>query len=787
MAQEPPTPAPPADQLPPVDVIQKQPTPAPAAKKKSAAKKKQVSPTPQPPAAVAAPAPTGITRDAGGRPVTSAAPVTSPVTPESILPSNLEGFSSAASRVTKAQLDEQRPADTHEAFKRVPGVVVTNDDGFARHIGIGMRGSPFRRGRKVLILEDGQSINMSSYIDPSTHYTPPLDRVESIEVLRGTVISHGPLNNHGVVNFQNLNPFGPEETVISAAIGTTEHSLKDWNNTRHFHTRQHAGNVGAVFSYSGAEAAGAWDNEVLRYNDFYGALGWKGVDQDLVVSAVYYRQRDNYDEANLEMEDDALDDLGFDSADEFFYGLNHCRTCYNPGSSFNTYSADVVVLQAAHNYYLDADTTISSRLYGFYHKRDRYENDFEFEDGNSIPGPVPPDDEFVMEGRRRTYTKWGAEVRGEWANRPFIAGLKQDIQAGIRYEHQTFDNRNFEGEEGVIYGWGDESGEETILDERYRSDSVAAFLQTAIHVTKDFSVIPGVRFETYDVERVTYVNEDRVDSGELDPGDFPLREYVDHALVLPGIAFSYDGFYRTTLYGGYHRGHTPHVARGEFFPLPAETGDNFQVGLRTTAFKGLTFEGALFHSRIDNYQIKEAFTTATGNNIFGNIEEVEINGFELYSRLDSQPYTGGKFNLFGEATYTFADSIIEKGVEVDEDTGDITVVNGNELPEVPRHFANLTVGIEERGLWDASVTWSYRGDFYTDVSNTPLDEEGEVGLVPDVWLLSARANYHIPGTGATVFISGHNLTDEYYITDREDGVKPGIGRTYWAGFKYKLQ
>ena len=53
VSQTAPTPA--AEQLPPVEVIQKQPTPAPAAKKKSAAKKKQapVSPSPQPPASVA--------------------------------------------------------------------------------------------------------------------------------------------------------------------------------------------------------------------------------------------------------------------------------------------------------------------------------------------------------------------------------------------------------------------------------------------------------------------------------------------------------------------------------------------------------------------------------------------------------------------------------------------------------------------------------------------------------------------------------------------------------------
>jgi Fe(3+) dicitrate transport protein len=59
--------------------------------------------------------------------------------------------------------------------------------------------------------------------------------------------------------------------------------------------------------------------------------------------------------------------------------------------------------------------------------------------------------------------------------------------------------------------------------------------------------------------------------------------------------------------------------------------------------------------------------------------------------------------------------------------------------------------------------------------------------VPSVWLLAARANYTIPNTNAVIFISGQNLTDEVYITDREDGIKPGIGRTIMAGAKVKWQ
>ncbi len=53
-----------------------------------------------------------------------------------------------------------------------------------------------------------------------------------------------------------------------------------------------------------------------------------------------------------------------------------------PGSVYNTYNADVTKLQAVHNYYVDDTTTITSRLYGFHHRRDRYQN---------FDGEDPPD------------------------------------------------------------------------------------------------------------------------------------------------------------------------------------------------------------------------------------------------------------------------------------------------------------------------------------------------------------------------------------------------------------
>jgi Fe(3+) dicitrate transport protein len=785
-------------------------------------------PAPDAPVEEAAPADPnpiyGAARSTGAAQRAQNGPV-SPVNPTSILPGDLQGFSSAGTRIDSYQIDEFHPRTTNDVFNRVPGVHVVNDDGNARHGGIGIRGSPPRRGRKILAMEDGAPINMSLWIDPSIHYTPPMDRVESVEVLRGAVVSYGPNNNHGVVNFRNLSPFGKNEVEIGAEVGSTNSSggpftdedgetfgsiaEEGWNNTQHFHFRQGFGNVGTVFSFSRAEVDGAWDNERLRYNDFYGAIGWKGVDQDLKFSAVYFRQRDNYDEANFTGDEDGAPG---NAEDTFFKYIQHCKTCYNPGSRFNTYNADVVRLQLQHDWFLNDDTTLTSRIYAQHHRRDRYQN-FQGEDPSAAedPGLLPVidgDDIFLPEGnmlgRLRTYRHLGVESRVEFANQPlFGGGTRQDIQMGARYEWHDFTNKNFFGASGQVLEDGDEDGV-TVFNRDTYAGAFSAYLQSTLHLTTNFNVTPGVRLDHYKVTRKTFdLTEEEGEAEEGDPVDcnaalgvadcFEIEGYrpddytesFNRTHVSPSISFAYEGLYRSTVYGGYHRGLTMHVLREEDFPAGKEVGDNFQLGIRSTAIKGVTFDLAGFHSRIEDFQIKGATSNADGNNIFANADVVEIDGFEVYGRLDIKPFIGGPLNPFFEANYTRSHAVIEKAE--DPETGESFA--GNLVPEVPPHFLYLTAGLEHADGWDMSVSGSYRGDFFTDVENTPYggDAEGEDGEVPSVWLLDARASVKLGDTGARLFVHGTNLLDELYISDREDGIKPGQGRTVMGGFKWKFE
>ncbi|MCP5114786.1 MAG: TonB-dependent receptor plug domain-containing protein, partial [bacterium] len=63
------------------------------------------------------------------------------------------------------------------------------------------------RSRKVLMLEDGLPIALAPYGEPEMYYSPSIDRMERVEVLKGSgQIAHGPQTVGGVINFITPEP-----------------------------------------------------------------------------------------------------------------------------------------------------------------------------------------------------------------------------------------------------------------------------------------------------------------------------------------------------------------------------------------------------------------------------------------------------------------------------------------------------------------------------------------------------------------------------------------------------
>lgn len=105
----------------------------------------------------------------------------------SILPGTLDTLPGSSSVLTRDQIQERNPFSIIETIRELPGLHVVGEDVAGTHLNIGLRGLNPRRSSRTLLLEDGApTVFFAPYGDPSSHYSTPLDRVDRIEVLKGS-------------------------------------------------------------------------------------------------------------------------------------------------------------------------------------------------------------------------------------------------------------------------------------------------------------------------------------------------------------------------------------------------------------------------------------------------------------------------------------------------------------------------------------------------------------------------------------------------------------------------
>ena len=100
------------------------------------------------------------------------------------------------------------PLGTQEILEYVPGINGFSDDGLGNsRINIGIRGINPRRSSRVLVLEDGVPIQPAIYVYPNMYYNPPVERINEVEVIKGSsTIIYGPQTMGGVINYLTTRP-----------------------------------------------------------------------------------------------------------------------------------------------------------------------------------------------------------------------------------------------------------------------------------------------------------------------------------------------------------------------------------------------------------------------------------------------------------------------------------------------------------------------------------------------------------------------------------------------------
>jgi Fe(3+) dicitrate transport protein len=71
-----------------------------------------------------------------------------------------------------------------------------------------------------------------------------------------------------------------------------------------------------------------------------------------------------------------------------------------------------------------------------------------------------------------------------------------------------------------------------------------------------------------------------------------------------------------------------------------------------------------------------------------------------------------------------------------------------------------------------------------DVPNNALGLTGQVGEISSYTIFNAALNYKYAPYNTTFFVTGKNLFDKEYITDRTRGILTGMPRLVQVGVRY---
>ena len=633
----------------------------------------------------------------------------------------------AATIVTAEQLDIIQARSTEEALRRVPGVYIKPEEESAVVFNVGIRGLS-STDPKTLVLEDGVPVAPGLFVGNGRYYSPRIQRIESIEVLKGaSSLRYGPSTIGGVINFRTKQP--KDGLAVETSVGS-------WNTikgTVEVGATSKSGDavVGAVLSRANSDG---FMDKGYNMTDAMVKAGMALRDnQWLGIKFTHYENVANISYRGLFLEEFKSGSKRNPAPDDFF--------------ETERKSFDV-----NHQWDVNDDLSINSVVYWSQVNRDYWR--FQVNRAASIEQGrwVFLD---TLRGNNRNFERYGAETRANLKNQLF--GISGEAEFGLRYLNERMDDQRIDAVRATP-----RTG--TIgVDNVDSAESYAVFVQNRFDMTNRLSVTPGVRVEHYTQERKNLRN-------------LAMQAKTNNTEVIPGISASYQIKPTVQLFGGVHKAFAPAQTADSLNSfkdqaLDAERSTNYEIGIRARADK-FSYEAAAFYMDFSNQIIP-----TNSNPDF----QVTNGGETIHQGLEgaAEYKLGAGFSIEGSATW----------IPVAEFKGD-RAESGNRIPYVPRVVTNFGVGYEVdrfKGL----VSLNYTGSQFTDQANTkPIvvatpTSERTTGQIPSYTTVDLSARYAV-NNKLDVFGSVKNVTDKRYIASFREGIYVGPERGFEVGLRYEF-
>ena len=631
--------------------------------------------------------------------------------------------------ISPEEMEMIQPASLQDALKIVPGVNARDEEGYGAIPNIGIRGLSPNRSTKVLILEDGAPIQPSLFLSNASYYSPPVERISSIEVLKGaTGLRYGPNTIGGVINYQSKTPL--KDGIVKGKLGSHGYRLLELEAGTSSEQKSMGGGINLITS-----EANGFRNNGYRMNDILVKGGMAiGQSQWLGLKLTRYENEINTSYVGLR-------------PDEFI----HTPT-KNPAPD-DQFLSNRTSFDINHELEIDTSTKLKTLMYWSQLERNFWRRDVASKTRQGTSFVDCGGTAYCVTGRNRNFDMLGIDSRLFTNYQAF--GIQNESEIGVRLHSETMSNKTERSNAGPRARTGVITG-----NENNDAKAVALYLQNRFLFTDQFAVTPGVRVESYRQNRKNEMNG--------------VQGQANNTELVPGIGATWQLAPELQLYSSFYKGFAPAMISaaisgdGVDQKLDAERSMNIEFGFRGQAQKW-TYEGAAFRMDFSNQIVNQALSGGISKTNGGQSLHQGAEGALGYAITSA-------WSVLANATY----------IPVAEFKGGALGPIGNRIPYTPKLTGNLGLNYSKDGL-KSFLNAYHVSSQYADSANTVQESnDGTKGLIPSFTTLNWSIVYS-PQKDLKLFGVVRNLFDKKFISGRSpDGIFPGAERNFEIGLAYQF-
>ena len=654
-----------------------------------------------------------------------------------------------------------------QVFSRTPGLHIVESDPSGLNSSISIRGLSTNRSWDLNNRQNGYDMTPDPMGYNEAYYTPALEWVEKIQLIRGAAaLQYGPQVG-GLLNYQLESP------EFNRPLGLqVRQTLGSWNLASSL-IKVKAGNERLAFiaSHQFRRGDGFRPNSEFDSHQSYAKINWKMAPRSILSFELTYAKALAKQAGGLTEQQFLLDP----------YFSNRSRNYFA-----SNWLLPVLKFQKIWNPNIQLEAQLYSILSG--------RTQLGFTRNNDVADAKNKEGFFANRQLDvDQYRSYGTEIRLGIHSQ--IKSIKQFTSVGIRaFQGNMFRQQQGVGSAGENYDANLAGASQFPRELNFVNENVAAFIENGLDITSKWKITLGARWEY-----ILSKGDGRLALINGIPSPWASADRTRNFL-LGGIGTSYKPMQGIEFFSNLSQSFRP-VSFSDL--LPSATTDvidpnlkdaqslNFDLGVRGKISNFMRYDISYFHldftDRIGS--ISQKNTLGQTYLFRTNLGKSTSEGWEIYTEIDPVTAWWGRsrygyisiFSSIGITNAFYQDFALANG----------TNLRGKRVETAPQQIARLGFNYSLKSL-SFTYQWSYTSSAFSDAQNTEIpNSAGTIGLIPaytiqDVsFTYKATKHWQIKG-------SVNNLMNEKYFTRRGTGSFPGIGilpgetRNYSIGLMYTL-